>query len=147
LSSFIALTAGAVVLSGATCNSGSTAPPTDLAQARARWARVGPTAYQYTIFRACECTAEMSGPAVVTVRNGVVQSRVYAQSGAAVPAQLADAFPAVEGLFALVDDAIRNNTTPLVVQYDAAFGYPKEIAIGNRAADGPVVTVSDFRAQ
>ena len=146
-SSFTATVAAVVLLSGAACNSGSTAPASQLASARARWARVGPASYTYTIARSCECTAEMSGPVIVSVRNGVVESRQYTQTGASVTSEYANAFPTVEGLFALVDEAIRNGTKPLTVQYDPTLGYPTRIALGDPAVDAPLYLVSDLRAR
>jgi len=140
-SSCVISLAAVVVLSAAACNSGSTAPANELTAARTRWARVGPAAYTYAISRSCECLPEMSGPVIVMVRNGVVESRQYTRSNAAVPAQYAELFPAVEGLFAIVDDAIRNGTTPLSVQYDLTLGFPTRIALGDPAADAPVYSV------
>ena len=135
------------LLSGAACNSGSTPPVDDLTEARARWARVGPAAYSYTIQRSCECLAEGIGPVLVTVRNGIVESRQYTQSGAPVSPQYNDTFPAVEGLFDIIDGAMRNGTKPLTVQYDPALGFPTRIALGDPAADGPLYVVSDLRAR
>ena len=146
-SSLVATLAAAVLLSGAACNSGSTAPVNTLAAARARWALVGPAAYSYTIQRSCECTVETSGPVIVTVRTGVVESRQYTQSGAAVSPQFIEIFPAVEGLFAIIDTAIRNGTKPLTVLYDPALGYPTRIALGDPAVDAPLYLVRDLRAR
>jgi hypothetical protein len=146
-SSLTGTVAAVVLLTAAACNSGSTAPTSRLANARALWSRVGPTAYTYTIMRSCECTAEMSGPVMVSVRNGVVESRQYTHSGASVASPYADIFPAVEGLFALIDDAIRNGTKPLTVQYDPVLGYPTRIALGDPAVDAPLYIVSDLRAR
>ena len=87
----------------AACGSGSTAPADSLAAARARWARNAPPAYSYTIQRSCECTAEMTGPVAVVVRGGVVESRQYVSSGASVAPQYASIFPAVEGLFTIIE--------------------------------------------
>ena len=135
------------VLSGVACNSGSTPPIDNLAAARARWARVGPATYSYTIQRSCECTAEMTGPVLITVRNGIVESRQYRQSGAPVPTQFIADFPPVEGLFGIIDGAVRDGIKPLTVQYDPALGYPTRIALGDPAADAPLYLVSDLRAR
>ena len=89
----------------------------------------------------------MSGPVIVSVRNGVVESRQYTQTGASVTSEYANALPTVEGLFALVDEAIRNGTKPLTVQYDPTLGYPTRIALGDPAADAPLYLVSDLRAR
>jgi hypothetical protein len=136
--------AAVVLLSGAACNSGSTAPADSLAAARARWARSAPAAYTYTIRRSCECLPESAGPVSVAVRNRVVVSRQYTPSGAAVTAQYADIFPAVEGLFAIIETAIANGAKPLSVEYHPTLGYPTRIALGDPAVDAPLYIVSDF---
>ena len=89
----------------------------------------------------------MSGPVIVAVRNGIVESRQYTPSGTAVSAQYAELFPAVEGLFAIVADAIRNDTRSLSVQYDLTLGFPTRIALGDPAVDAPVYVMSDLRAR
>jgi len=137
--------AASVALGWAACNSGSTGPADELTAAKARWSRSAPDAYSYTIRRSCECLPESSGPVVVTVRNGVVESRQYTQSGAAVASQYADIFPAVEGLFAIIDGAIRNGTKPLTVEYHPTLGYPTRIALGDPAVDAPLYIITDLR--
>ena len=131
----------------AACSSGSTGPSDSLAAARARWARNAPTAYSYTIQRSCECLAESAGPVTVVVRNGTVESRQYVSSGASVTAEYAPIFPAVEGLFTIIDDAIKNGTKPLTTQYDPTLGYPTRIALGDPAVDAPLYLVSNLTAR
>ena len=138
----IAVVASALI--GAACSSG-TAPAGELAAARSRWARSAPASYTVTIARSCECLPEMSGPVVVTVRNGVVDSRQYVQSGAAVTTPYVSLFPGVDGLFAIIDDAVRSGTRPLVAQYHPALGYPTRIELGDPAVDAPVYVVSDLQ--
>ena len=128
------------------CGSSSTGPADSLAAARARWARNAPTAYSYTIQRSCECLAETAGPVTVVVRSGAVESRQYVSSGGSVAAQYAPIFPAVEGLFAIIDNAIKNGTKPLTTQYDPTLGYPTRIALGDPAVDAPLYIVSNLRA-
>ena len=137
--------AGLVLL--AACSSSSTGPADSLAAARARWARGAPTAYSYTIQRSCECLAETAGPVTVVVRNGAVESRQYVSSGASVASQYASIFPSVEGLFTIIDDAIKNGTKPLTTQYDATLGYPTRIALGDPAVDAPLYLVSNLTAR
>ena len=144
-SSLVMTLSASVLLTAPACNSGGTAPGDDLSAARARWARGAPAAYSYTIRRSCECVAESSGPVVVTVRNGVVESRQYTQSGTAVAAEYAEIFPAVEGLFVIVEGAIRNGTKPLTVDYHPTLGYPTRIALGDPAVDAPLYTMTDLR--
>ena len=136
----------AAALSAGAC-SASTGPVAGHTAARARWERVAPASYTMIVFRSCECLPEMSGPVVVAVRDGAVESRHYARSGAAVTPEYAALFPTVEGLFALVDAAAREGITPLEVRYDVALGFPTYIALGDPATDAPAYSVSDFRAR
>lgn len=138
------LVAAGVALSAAACSATTGLVPGHTA-ARARWARVAPASYTLTIFRSCECLPEMSGPVVVAVRNGIVESRHYLRSGAAVTPEYAALFPTVEGLFALVDAAVRDGISPLEVHYDEAIGFPAYIALGDPATDAPVYRVGAFR--
>ena len=142
-----AAVAVALVLGIADCGVSATAPESGLAAARFRWAQRGPAAYTITVLRTCECLREMSGPVTVSVRNGVVESRQYVESGTAVPAQYAELFPTVEGLFALIGDGIRSGTRPLSAQYDSALGYPTRFSIGEPAADAPLYVISEFQAR
>ena len=135
-----------MVLGAAACGS-STAPSDDLAAARSKWSRLGPPSYTMTIRVVCECTAEMAGPVVVEVKNGSVASRTYVPAGRPVSAEYFASFPTVEGLFALVENAIRADTKPLVAQYDSALGYPTRIELGDPAIDAPMYVVSDFQVR
>lgn len=139
---FLALTIGA-----AACGADSLTGPEGLALARARWSERGPSSYTVTVSRACECPVETMGPVEITVHNGVVTARKYSQTGQDVAQQWAFVFPAVEGLFQIVDDAIKANTRPFEAKFDATLGFPTRIVVGNPAADGPITTVSNFRAQ
>lgn len=115
-----------------------------LSSAQERWERHEPAAYRMTIQRSCECLPEMSGPVVVTVREGTVISRQYVQSGAAVTATYAELFPAVEGLFALIEAAMRDGVRPINPRYDEALGYPIRFSLGDPATDAPLYTISQF---
>lgn len=139
--------ATAALVWGAACGATPTEPAFNLSAARARWARRAPSAYSVTIVRTCECLPPTSGPVVVTVRDGVVTARRYAGTDAAVSASYAALFPDVEGLFALVDAGIRSGTRPLDARYDASFGYPIRIVVGDPAADAPVTAVVSFRVE
>jgi len=140
----VTLAAMIAVLSAGACGNG-TAPSEELAAARSRWQRSGPASYTVTIRISCECTQEMAGPVVVTVRNGTVESRSYVPSGAAVSSQYVGSFPAVEGLFALIEKAMRDGTKPLVAHYHPSLGYPTRIELGDPAVDAPMYLVSDLQ--
>jgi hypothetical protein len=130
--------------------SSATAPGGDLALARARWAQRGPASYSITVGRSCECLAEMIGPVVVMVHNGAIESRHYTRDGAAVPAQYADLFPSVEGLFGIIETARREGAAQLDVSFDPSLGYPVRIAIdwhATHADDEVTYEAKDFVAR
>ncbi|MGH7678980.1 MAG: DUF6174 domain-containing protein, partial [Gemmatimonadaceae bacterium] len=91
-------------------------------EARNRWRERGPASYQMTLQRSCECLPSDAGPFVVTVRNGVVESRTYPQSNTSIPEHLADVFPSVEGLFVMIEHAINERWPVVTVTYDRALG-------------------------
>ena len=106
-----------------------TAPERQLQAARLKWERARPAAYTITVARWCECTQEMSGPVVVTVRDGAIESRTYVASAAAVGPTYADLFPSIDGLFERIDDAHRRRAASVEVTYDPRFGFPVTISI------------------
>jgi hypothetical protein len=139
--------AAVLPLGAAACRAAPTEPGARLNTARVRWARTGPASYRITLARSCMCTEAMSGPVVVTVRAGVVTARVYERTGAPVDPAYAGAFPAVEGLFALVEEGVRSGARPAEVRYHPSLGYPTRIVFGDPAADAPVTTVTAFRPE
>jgi hypothetical protein len=107
----------------------STGPQVELTAARQRWSERGPASYVMTVARGCECAPGAGGPVVVTVRGNAVESRRYAPSGAAVPAQFEALFPTVDGLFALIEQAHRDKVYELLVEYHTTLGYPLRVTI------------------
>ena len=107
-------------------------PTDELTATRGRWEAWGPASYDLTVWRSCECTAEMAGPVLVRVRNGVVESKTYVHTGAA--ADIADpGFPAVDGLFEMIANAIRDGEFG-GAKYDPVTGHPTSIIFDY---DGP----------
>lgn len=141
----LALRSVFAALATSACHPGNTGPADELAVARERWGRAGLPSYTMTVARSCECVPETSGPVRVVVRNRRVESRQYVESGAAVPERYADLFPGVEGLFAVIDQAMRTNTRPFAAYYDAVLGYPTRIELGDPAVDAPVYSVTELR--
>jgi hypothetical protein len=117
-----------------------------LARAQARWEREGPASYQVTISRSCFCLSE--GAVVVTVTDGLVESRQYVSTGANVSEQFEHLFPSVDGLFDRIEEARRQGVARLDVTYDPTYGHPVRIAIDEVARmvdDELVYSVWDFR--
>jgi Family of unknown function (DUF6174) len=140
----IILAAGVFLGLGA-CSIVSPGPESELTSAQHRWASLAPASYTIVASQQCECLAAASGPVIISVRNGVVESRQYVQSGAAVPPAYASSFPAVDELFAMIDAAQRAGTPLLVAQYDPAFGYPTRFSVGVVEADAPVHFMGDLQ--
>jgi hypothetical protein len=131
-----AILAALLTFSANGCKSTVTGPKSELEEARARWSMVAPAAYTVVVSRSCECLEAAVGPVLVTVRNGVAQSRLYTQSGAPVVTTHDDRFPTVDELFAIIEAAMRDGIQPMDVTYDPTFGYPTRVFIGDTSADG-----------
>lgn len=131
-----AVFAALLTLGVGACKSTVTGPGSELEEGRARWAMVAPAAYTVVISRSCECLQEAAGPVLVTVRNGVAQSRLYTQTGAPVASTRSEWFPTIERLFAIIDAAVRDGIQPMDVTYDPTYGYPTRVFIGDTAFDG-----------
>jgi hypothetical protein len=121
---FLSLAVTSLVL--AAC-SGTTAPDRELRAARALWNQRGPTSYDITVARYCECLS--SGPVLVSVRDGLVVSRTYLSNSTDVGLEYAEGYPTIEGLFGRIDDARRQHAASVDVQYDPSFGFPSMISI------------------
>jgi len=91
-----------------------------LEAARARWQAQAITDYTYVSSRGCFCVLEIREPATVTVRGGAIVSVTSVASGEARDPGL---YHTVDGLFALVQDAIDSNAATIRTEYDPAFGY------------------------
>lgn len=128
----------------------STGPESELKNARARWLAHAPASYSYTVFRGCFCTSDARGPVRVTVRDGVAESRLYTETGAAVPQNYAQFFPTVDALFAQIDSLRTNRVARLDVTYDATYGFPTRIdvdVIAHAADDEFTYETSGFVAR
>ena len=93
-------------------------------QALDRWKLTRPEAYIATMERICFCSPEAKGPVQVTVQGNTVVSRVYELSGESVPAEFADGFPTIDGLFKIIKDALDDGYDDMDAFYDPATGVP-----------------------
>jgi hypothetical protein len=127
-----------MMLVSASCGDGSVTGPSTLIEAKQRWAQTAPAAYQITVSRACFCAVDVNRPVIVTVRDGQVESRRYADNGADVDPRIASAYPTVDELFAIIESAIARQAAQVDVTYDAARGFPVTVAL-----DGAVGIADD----
>ena len=126
---FVSVAAMLGIVGLASCSASLVGPGEDLAIARTKWNQNGPSSYTMKIFKSCECLEVMSGPVIVTVKNGVVTSRTYQRTGQAVPSNYAASFPGVEGLFDMIAQIKGEDPYKLDVRYDPALGYPLGISV------------------
>ena len=97
-----------------------------LAQARMVWEHQGINDYDATMERICECPAA-GAPVVVAVRSGTVT--VNTPSGEPMDTSIVGAYPTIDGLFYILQDAFDRDADEIRVRYDAGLGYPLEFHI------------------
>ena len=107
-------------------------PEAALQQAQARWASSGIADYAYIGAWTCFCPEEYRADTQVTVDGGSVTDVSSADPGFdTIPAP--ERFVPVEGLFALIQEAIDENASRIEVSYDETHGYPVELFIDHDA--------------
>jgi hypothetical protein len=119
----------------------------DLDRNRRRWESLGIVSYDYTLRRSCFCATEAIGPVRISVRNGVVTARVYVDTGQPVASVFWDIFPAIDGVFDIVQKAIDREAADLRTSYDSGMYFPNEIVIDyvrNAVDDELTVTATGF---
>ena len=100
-----------------------------LADARARWARVGPDNYDYDVRWDCFCGGLVGRWVEVSVRDNVVIQARYADTGLDVEPQFYSEIPTIPGLFDQVATIIEEDPDRLEVEYDPGDGRPVMLAV------------------
>ena len=126
-----AITLGLLAALGALTGCDLTSPQeSDLARARQRWALSNIRSYDFTAARSCFCLQQALRPVTVTVTNGAVTQRTYADTGEPVPSTESE-FTTVEGLFDIIQAAIARHAAVVDARYDPETGVPLGISIDN----------------
>lgn len=135
----------AFLILAVSCN---TTIPDDFTSSERLWDSKNMADYNFTLERHCFCPQDRRGPVMIHVRDGIVFSVVYADTGlAANPDFFADA-DTLDDLFGKVRDAYVNKAERIDVTYDPDFGYPATIYIdvSTQIADEEQgYTVTDFQ--
>lgn len=108
--------------------------PTEVEQQRAIWQSSGVVNYRYTLQRTVYSGPLYTDPVVVEVRGGAVVSRTYANTGA--PVTVPDAaswWPAIDGLFDLIEDARNAGAAVAQATWDPTYGFPDWASIDPNA--------------
>ncbi len=111
-------------------------PDAALRQAMARWEGSGVADYTYIGAWVCFCPEEYRADTQVTVLSGSVTAVDSADPAfATIPAP--ERFVPIEGLFALIWEALDQNAARIEVFYDETYGYPVDLFIDHdeRMAD------------
>ncbi len=101
------------------------APKTEVEQQREIWAAFAIANYRYTLSRTVFSGSQYTDAVIVDVRNNQVISRTYANSG--TPVTVPDAaswWPAIDGLFDIIEDARASNAAVAQATYDPIYGFP-----------------------
>ncbi|NJD20903.1 MAG: hypothetical protein FIA95_16665 [Gemmatimonadetes bacterium] len=127
----VALPAALVVLSAGCQGLGpqSSELLEDIALHRSIWESKRPTAYAYDLQRTCNCPEEAQGPVRVRVHGSQVVQRTYTATGAPLASGLEAAFPSVEGLFDLLEDAVKRDAWSVTINWNAEFGFPSDLYV------------------
>jgi Family of unknown function (DUF6174) len=101
--------------------------------------------YTFTFQRGCFCPPEISKPTVLTVKNGLLTSAVYADgSGNALLTYFTDIAP-LEKLFRNIEGA-QSAGYAVTVAYDGTYGFPSSINASKNIPDASYTfTVTDFK--
>lgn len=117
----------------------------ELRRATQRWNDHRIYNYDYTVQQSCFCPAELGRAVIVMVRGGFVYDLRYESTFAPVPPFAWSAFPTVEGLFDIVDDAIYR-ADDVDTTFDREYGFPRLIDIDyERNAIDDELTISTSR--
>lgn len=100
-----------------------------LREAEAKWRRILPVYYTYTLQRSCFCTHEYLQPIDIRVYNGLVQEATVRPANRPLPPERRSEALTVEGLFRLIQEAIDRKAAAVVVTYDPYYGYPVTISL------------------
>ena len=112
----------------------------------AQWNDLEPPNYDM-VLRRQTISANPDLRVVISVRNGVVTSRVYLGTDIPVTGDAAAAFPDIDGLFAFLGQAMEGDPFLLSAEYDSDWGYPSMItydATAGQTSDNVTYTVESF---
>ena len=101
----------------------------DIAAYRSIWESKRPTAYVYDLRRSCNCPEETQGPVRVRVRGSQVVQRTYTATGTPLASSLEAAFPSVEGLFDLLEDAVKRDAWSVTINWNPELGFPSDVYV------------------
>jgi hypothetical protein len=106
----------------------------ELEHAWRNWQARGSLNYSYVQKRLCYCSAAFLEPVRVTVQDGVVTGRTYLGTNTQVALQHAATWGTIIDLFEMIENAIAEDVSSLLVSYHPTLGFPTHISIDFRDA-------------
>jgi Family of unknown function (DUF6174) len=100
-----------------------------LIEARALWNSKNLSSYSYTLQRLCFCLSDFTKTIQLEVRNGMLTSAKYLDSGADVPDNIRPNVFQVESFFDLIDSTQAKGGKVDGLNFDAILGYPTQISL------------------
>jgi hypothetical protein len=94
-----------------------------------KWSSKGIKNYQYTFNWSCYCTPDYTKPVIISVREGAIDNVKYADSSVAIDQSNYERYKTVEGLFEMIQNAIKQKAYKIEVTYDPESGYPSSAFI------------------
>lgn len=102
---------------------------TEIQANKEKWVSHAITGYQIEMQKLCFCSPDAVRLMIFEVENDEIKTVRYADSGDEVDPSLYNQYSTVEGLFALVEQALEKNPADLSIAYDEEYGYIKELTI------------------
>lgn len=102
-----------------------------IATNRAQWSAKMPAHYSFEAEMMCFCPETIRKAVVFEVKDGATVAMRYADGGE-ISAETKDVFlqhSSIDKMFAILQDAADRKASSINVTYDAALGFPTEIAI------------------
>jgi hypothetical protein len=122
----------------------------ELLQSREKiWQESGPSAYTMTVLRLMHDGESAARAVVLHVEAGQIVTGHYDDTGEMLAADVLARHLAVEAMFDLIRDALNRKIAGISVNYDADYGFPRQIIIdytAQRADDDVYIAVSAFTA-
>jgi Family of unknown function (DUF6174) len=103
------------------------APASSTLEGRNLWISKNLSTYSYTLQHSCFCPLEITKAMRLEVRDGVLTSVKYVDSGADVPTNFRPNIFKIEAFFDLIDSTRTKGGTVENLSFDAALGYPTQM--------------------
>ena len=103
---------------------------------RSQWQEAGIDGYGMRESLSCLCVLPLQGEVDLQVRDGVVVSATYVESGEAVDSQYVESFLTVEEIFDYIQESILHRPAFMRAEYDPDLGYPVDVYVDSLASVG-----------